>query len=118
MKIEIAIKITSLLQKHQKLYLKKPLMRKIMKTNKLIFLMIFMLKLNLAICQILSPYGTGFSLGSKEDLEIRLAWAKKDPCFKHGFAPESLEAVEIKKFWIIKLGPNSATPKCIKDKNK
>ena len=60
----------------------------------------------------LSPYGTNFALGSKEDLEIRLEWAKKDQCYKHGFAANSLEALEIKKFWTAKNGPSTQAPSC------
>lgn len=90
-------------------------------------------------CHELSPYGTGFALGSVEDIEIRLEWAKKypnfkhgfsensvemtiirldrakkDQCFKHGFGEHSVEAMEIKKFWIIKNGPKSTLRKCSK----
>ncbi len=62
----------------------------------------------------LSPYGTGFALGTKEDLEIRLEWAKKDPCFKHGFGEMSLEFLELKKYLKTKNGPNAPMPKCSK----
>lgn len=60
----------------------------------------------------LSPYGTGFLPGSKEDLEIRFEWAKRDPCFNHGFAENSLQILELKKYWMIKKGPNASIPKC------
>ena len=48
----------------------------------------------------LSPYGTGFSLGSKEDLEIRFEWAKRNPCFVHGFSESSKEYLDLKVFWM------------------
>lgn len=67
-----------------------------------------------ASAQQLSPYGTGFQLGTKEDLEIRLAWAKKDPCFKHGFNPSSKEYLELKKHQAITYGPNPPKFNCSK----
>lgn len=59
-----------------------------------------------------SPSETNFIRGSKEDLEIRLEWAKKDPCYKHEFSADSLEAQQLKKYWAIKNGPYAATPNC------
>lgn len=63
-----------------------------------------------------SPLGTGFEYGSKEDLEIRLAWAKKDPCFDPKFAQNSLEAMELKKYRAVQSGPNGKTAICEKKK--
>ncbi len=65
-----------------------------------------------------SPYGTGFGYGTKEDLELRLAWAKKDPCFDPGFSEASLEALELKKYWSMKVGPGGKRPVCGKGKSK
>jgi len=62
--------------------------------------------------QSLSPYGTGFAPGSKEDLQIRLEWAKKDPCYAHGFSPDSVEFLELKKYRVTQAGPNGQVTSC------
>ena len=63
-----------------------------------------------------SPYGTGFTVGSKEDLEVRLAWAKKDPCFDPGFSKNSREALDLKKYRAIEAGANGKPAVCEKKK--
>ena len=63
-----------------------------------------------------SPYETGFTAGTKEDLEIRLAWAKKDPCFDPGFSKSSREYGELIKYRTIQAGPNGKMPVCEKKK--
>jgi len=83
-----------------------------MKLIKVYFIFLLAISCNITWSNNLSPYGTKFELGSKEDLEIRLEWAKKDPCYIHGFSSNSKEALEIKKFWTIKNGPTPQVPNC------
>jgi hypothetical protein len=63
-----------------------------------------------------SPLGTGFDYGTKEDLEIRLAWAKKDACFDPKFDQNSLQAMELRKYRAIQAGPNGKKVVCDKKK--
>jgi len=63
-----------------------------------------------------SPYKTGFAVGTKEDLEIRLEWAKKDPCFDPGFSKNSREYSELIKYRTIQSGPNGKPVVCEKKK--
>ena len=64
----------------------------------------------------LSTYGTGFKVGTKEDLDVRLEWSKKDPCFDPGFSKNSKEYLELIKYRKIQSGPNSKPPVCGKKK--
>lgn len=65
-----------------------------------------------------SPYGTGFGFGSREDAEVRIAWAMQDPCYAHGFREGSREDVKIKLARKIALGPNRKPIDCNKDSSK
>jgi hypothetical protein len=65
-----------------------------------------------------SPYGTGFALGSIEDAEVRVGWAKQYPCYEHGFTEGSLEYFKIKVARKIALGPNGKPIDCRKDSAK
>lgn len=64
----------------------------------------------------LSPYGTGFNVGTKEDLEIRLEWSKKDPCFDPGFSQNTKEYIELMKHRKIQSGSNGKSIVCEKKK--
>jgi hypothetical protein len=64
----------------------------------------------------LSPYGTGFNVGTKEDLEIRLEWSKKDPCFDPGFSKNTKEYIELMKYRKIQSGPNGKQIVCERKK--
>jgi hypothetical protein len=59
-----------------------------------------------------SPYGTGFGFGSIEDAEVRVGWAKQDPCYDHGFNEGSIEYAKIKVARKIALGPNRKPIDC------
>jgi hypothetical protein len=78
----------------------------------LFFLILFSINLNAQT----SPYGTGFNVGTKEDLEIRLEWSKKDPCFDPGFSKDSKQYLELKKYRMIQSGPNGKPIICEKKK--
>jgi hypothetical protein len=65
-----------------------------------------------------SPYGTGFGFGSIEDAEVRMAWAKQDPCYDHGFSEGTIEYTKIKVARKIALGPNRKPIDCKKDSSK
>jgi hypothetical protein len=60
----------------------------------------------------LSPYGTGFGVGTKEDLQVRMEWAKKDPCYDPGFSKTSMEYIEVKKYRAVQSGPSGKPPEC------
>ena len=59
-----------------------------------------------------SPYGSGFALGSIEDAEVRVGWAKQYPCYEHGFTEGSVEYFKIKVARKIALGPNHKPIDC------
>lgn len=63
-----------------------------------------------------SPYQTGFTAGTKEDLEVRLEWAKKDPCFNPGFTKGTKEFLELQKFRAIQAGSAQKQTECKKEK--
>ena len=65
-----------------------------------------------------SPYGTGFGLGTIEDAEVRIGWAKQDPCYDHGFGEATIEYSKIKVARKIALGPNRKPIDCKKDSSK
>lgn len=81
--------------------------------RKSLFLLLF--AMNFVFAQN-SPYQTGFTVGTKEDLEVRLEWAKKDPCFNPGFTKGTKESLELQKYRSIQAGPGQKQPECRKEK--